>query len=63
MHTFEVRVRNSVRIQPVVSEGIVLESDATSWKANASLAQVILGAFRFNSTGQRTYLTTPVNSF
>jgi hypothetical protein len=33
--------------QPIVNEGYVLVSDAASWRDDASLVQVISGAFRF----------------
>jgi hypothetical protein len=41
VHTLDVRLRYSVRILPVGNEGLVLASDATSWRAVALLVQVI----------------------
>jgi hypothetical protein len=41
MPTFDVGARNSVRIQPVDNEGLVLASDANSWRGDASLVRVI----------------------
>jgi hypothetical protein len=58
MHTFDVMVRNSVRIQPIGNDGLVLASDATGWRADATLVQVYHRTFCFNFTGQRTYLQT-----
>jgi hypothetical protein len=47
MQTFNVRVRNSVQIQPTGNEGLALVLDATSWRDDALLVQVILGGFLF----------------
>jgi hypothetical protein len=44
MHTFDLRVRNPVRIQPIGSEGLSSAADAPSWRDDASLVQVISGA-------------------
>jgi hypothetical protein len=45
MHIFDVRARNSVLIQLVCNEGLVLALDATSWRADASLVQSSRGGF------------------
>jgi hypothetical protein len=42
MHIFDVRVRNSVRIQPFGNEDLMLASDSASWRSDASLVQVVL---------------------
>jgi hypothetical protein len=60
-NAFDIRVRDSVPIQPVGNEGLVLATDATSRSANASLVQVISGVFWFNFTSHRTCLSTPAN--
>jgi hypothetical protein len=47
MHTFDLRVRNPVRIQPIGSEGFVSAPDAATWRDDASLVQVTWGASCF----------------
>jgi hypothetical protein len=47
MLTFDAGVRNSVRIMPIGNDGLVSASDATSWRADATLLQVILRRFWF----------------
>jgi hypothetical protein len=45
--TFDVNLRNSVLIQPVGNEGVVLASAGTSWRADALLVQVTSRDFWF----------------
>jgi hypothetical protein len=37
VQTFDVGVKNSVPIQPIGKEDLVLASDATAWRTDASL--------------------------
>jgi hypothetical protein len=64
MHTFGVRVRNSVPLQPLRMR-VVLVLDAIlggrmSRRYKSSRGEG--GAIRFNLTGQRKCLAAPVNS-
>jgi hypothetical protein len=62
MPTFDVGVRNSVRIQLICNEELVVASDATACRWCAACTGQLGVAFRFNFAGQRTcYVTSEIH--